>query len=366
MSTPVRDVLRSSKSRCPVLFCPFPFRSPGVNPTADGRPSPRGSAWGCCIGVRLRGPDPVLVSEREVAAGQPLVDRLPTHQTSRKRSVKFLSALLEPMSCSQANISAMKKFLAIGCLGLLTAASPGCGESETHEMEPAGTAGVDRTEQFEEDVATYERAVGKTHGLTPEEINQYMTALRASPVFKNKFLGVHTLQSPTDAWIIMEIMHEVKPDLMVEAGTYRGGSAALWAVILEHINPDGRVITIDIEDQRDPRATKLPISKRRVDFLLGSSTAPEIVAEVHRRAKGKRVLVMLDSLHSKEHVAAELEAYAPLVPVGSYVIVQDTAVGPLQAIDEFLAENDSFVADRARERYSDTSSVRGYLRRVKP
>ena len=87
---------------------------------------------------------------------------------------------------------------------------------------------------------------------------------------------------------------------------------------------------------------------------------------MHRRAKGKRVLVLLDSLHSKEHVAAELEAYAPRVPVGSYVIVQDTLAGPLAAIDELLAANDSFVADRGRERFSDTNTVRGYLRRVKP
>ena len=110
---------------------------------------------------------------------------------------------------------------------------------------------------------------------------------------------------------------------------------------------------------------EIPIARERVDFLLGGSTDPEIVAEVHRRARGKRVLVLLDSLHSKEHVAAELEAYAPLVPLGSYVIVQDTLVGPIRAIDELLESNDTFIADRTRERYPDTNSVRGYLRRVR-
>ncbi len=100
-------------------------------------------------------------------------------------------------------------------------------------------------------------------------------------------------------------------------------------------------------------------------FLLGSSTAPEVVAEVHRRARGKRVMVILDSLHSKEHVAAELAAYAPLVPVGSYIVVQDTPLDSLAAIDEFLEANENFMADRSRERYPDTNSVRGYLRRVR-
>ena len=208
--------------------------------------------------------------------------------------------------------------------------------------------------------------MGKDHGLTPEQIGQTMKELAAQPLFQNRFLGISTLQNPTDAWIVMEILYDVKPDLIVETGTYHGGSAPFWAIILEHINPEGRVITIDITDQRDPKAIALPISRRKVDFLLGSSTDPEIVAEVHRRAEGKRVLVLLDSLHSKEHVAAELEAYAPLVDQYSYVIVQDTALGPLAAILEFLEKNDDFVADRGRERYSDTNTVQGYLRRVTP
>jgi cephalosporin hydroxylase len=169
-----------------------------------------------------------------------------------------------------------------------------------------------------------------------------------------------------DAWIIQEIIVEVTPDYIIEAGTFHGGSAALWALILENVNPNGRVITIDIEDKREKRAISLPISQRRVDFLLGSSTAPEIVAEVERRVQGKKVLVILDSLHTKEHVAAELRAYAPLVSVGSYLIVQDTLVGPIHAIDEFLAKNQSFVADRERERFRITNTVRGYLRRIRP
>ncbi|HIF93180.1 MAG: CmcI family methyltransferase [Myxococcales bacterium] len=114
------------------------------------------------------------------------------------------------------------------------------------------------------------------------------------------------------------------------------------------------------------RAINLPISRRRVEFILGSSTDPEVVEKVHQRAKGKRVMVLLDSLHSKKHVAAELKAYAPLVPVGGYLIVQDTPVGPGEAIAEFLAANDNWIADRRRERYPDTNSVNGYLRRIKP
>jgi cephalosporin hydroxylase len=222
------------------------------------------------------------------------------------------------------------------------------------------------TSLYAEEIAVYERAMGTDHGLSDLEIHKRMQALISNPVFQNRFLGIMTHQTPSDAWIILEIMAETRPDLIVEAGTFHGGSAVLWAIILQHINPGGRVITIDIEDQREARAINLPIAKRRVEFILGSSTDPKVVEKVHQRAKGKRVMVILDSLHSKEHVAAELEAYAPLVPVGGYLIVQDTPFGPDEAIAEFLAANDNWIADRRRERYPDTNSVRGYLRRVKP
>ena len=102
-----------------------------------------------------------------------------------------------------------------------------------------------------------------------------------------------------------------------------------------------------------------------MDFLLGSSTDPKIVAEVKRRTAGKRVMVILDSLHTKEHVAAELAAYASLIPVGGYLVVQDTPVGGIYAIHDFIAANDSFVIDKSRERLHYTVNRDGYLKRVK-
>jgi cephalosporin hydroxylase len=265
----------------------------------------------------------------------------------------------------------MRKLPSTLALFLALTGALACGRSTEPAEEPKPAAPINPNAQAEADIAAYDRAIATydraigDDGLDPEAKRNKIANLQKSPVFQNTFLGVWTLQNPTDAWILMEIFWEVKPDLIIEAGTFHGGSAVLWAIILEHINPDAQVITIDIEDQRTPRAKALPIAQERVTFLLGSSTAPDVVAEVSRRAKGKRVMVLLDSLHSKEHVAAELAAYAPLVPVGSYIVVQDTPVGPLGAIDEFLEANQNFKADRARERYPDTNSVRGYLRRVR-
>lgn len=185
------------------------------------------------------------------------------------------------------------------------------------------------------------------------------------------FLGIQTLQNPTDAWVTQEIIAEVKPDFIVECGTRYGGSALYWAMLLKEINPTGRVITIDIED-RVTDAKDRTLWKERVDFLVGSSTSPKIVEEVRRRVKGGRVLVILDSLHTYDHVYNELKSYAPLVDVGSYVVVQDTGLGNIRVYEQsaggvrqFLEEHPDFKIDKKRERFMITNNPDGYLRRIR-
>ena len=132
----------------------------------------------------------------------------------------------------------------------------------------------------------------------------------------------------------------------------------------------GEVVSIDIEPVRDDYPPH-----PRITYLGGrSSTDPDVVAEVRARAEGKRTLVILDSDHSQPHVEDELAEYAPLVPVGGYVIVEDSNIGqirkdllpgPLQAIEAFLAGTDEFEIDRAREKFLITHNPSGYLRRVR-
>jgi cephalosporin hydroxylase len=186
---------------------------------------------------------------------------------------------------------------------------------------------------------------------------------------KATWLGAQALKNPLDLWVYQEIMFETEPELIVETGTYRGGSA-LYLASLCDLMGRGEVVSIDIEPRRDDYP-----EHPRITYLAGrSSTDPAVVEEVRGRAAGRPTLVVLDSDHSQAHVEAELAAYAPLVPVGCYVVVEDSNIGqirkdllpgPLQAVEAFLAGTDEFAIDRAREKFLITFNPSGYLRRVR-
>ena len=179
-------------------------------------------------------------------------------------------------------------------------------------------------------------------------------------------------QYPMDAWLLQEMIGRIKPDLVIETGTHRGGSAYFYASLFDLLETEGQVISIDInaiETQEHPRIT----------YLSGSSTDPDIVSVVADRVAApevERVLVILDSDHSAQHVLREIELYSEFVPLGDYIHVQDGCVdelpifrghfpGPAVAAREFLASNSNFVRDLEVERkYLMTTHPYGWLRRV--
>ncbi len=181
--------------------------------------------------------------------------------------------------------------------------------------------------------------------------------------------GVKTLRCPLDLWLYQEIIFETRPDLIVEAGTANGGGALYLASMCEML-AHGQVVSIDL--RHPPALPKHP----RLTYLTGSSVAPEIVAAVKARANdAKQVLVILDSDHTMPHVLAELRAYAPLVRIGGYLIVEDTIVsghpvradfgpGPMEAIEEFLADRSDWVIDRTKEKFLLSFNRNGYLKRI--
>jgi cephalosporin hydroxylase len=176
------------------------------------------------------------------------------------------------------------------------------------------------------------------------------------------YMGYKIWKNPLDLWVIQEIIHEVKPDVIIETGTFQGGSALFYAHILDQIfghETKGEVISIDI-NFRENR----PIHER-INYMHRDSIADKLIDDMHLDLKNK-IMVILDSDHSTEHVWRELELYSSLVSIGSYLIVEDTNIGlPLQAVQNFLRNNDNFAIDRTREKFMCTFNPQGYLRRIK-
>jgi cephalosporin hydroxylase len=192
----------------------------------------------------------------------------------------------------------------------------------------------------------------------------------AVPWREAAWLGIPVLKCPFDLWVYQEIIHELRPDLVIETGTYQGGSTFFMASILDLID-HGRLISIDIQAQKD-----LP-EHARITYLHGSSTDEGVLAAVERQIDpGDVVMVVLDSDHSQSHVLQELVSYSSFVTLGSYLIVEDTNInghpvwpdhgpGPLEAVRSFLADDDRFAVDRSREKFYLTFNPHGYLKRIK-
>jgi cephalosporin hydroxylase len=182
------------------------------------------------------------------------------------------------------------------------------------------------------------------------------------------WLGVRILKCPLDLWMFQDILHRTEPDLIIETGTARGGSAYFMACMCDLLGK-GRIVTVDVRDVERP-------SHPRITYLHGSSVDPAILDQVRATIEpGERVMVALDSDHSEEHVYAELQEYPQLVTKGNYLIVEDTNVnghpvwpdhgpGPMEALQRFLAETDDFEVDRSCEKFLLTLNPSGYLRRI--
>jgi cephalosporin hydroxylase len=198
------------------------------------------------------------------------------------------------------------------------------------------------------------------------------------------WLGLPIIQFPQDIVAMQELLWRVKPDLVIETGVARGGSLIFYASMLELIG-HGHVVGIDIDIRALNRVAieSHPMFKR-ITLLEGSSVDEAVVVQVRKMARDKeRVLVVLDSNHTHDHVLRELELYSPLVTRDSYLVAFDTVVefmpsefsayrpwkrgdNAYTAVQAFLTRSDRFVVDREIEqRLQITVAPGGYLRCVR-
>lgn len=191
---------------------------------------------------------------------------------------------------------------------------------------------------------------------------------------RTHWMGVKTAKCPMDMWMYQELMHYLNTDLVIETGTFAGGSALFFAQMMDLMGR-GEVITIDIDDSI-PNRPEHP----RLEYITGSSIDPATIERLKPAvAAATSVMVILDADHRAPFKLQELELYAPLVTVGNYLIAEDSCFdeypawpefgpGPAAAVTEFMKKkhnSDRFTIDRGPEHHMITYAPRAFLKRVK-
>lgn len=243
---------------------------------------------------------------------------------------------------------------------------------------------TDDRARFEKDTRDAAERMAGDDALAADALALNIAADRHDWSYQWSWLGLPVIQMPPDIVAIQEVIWDTRPQLVIETGIARGGSLVLSASILELIG-EGSVLGIDIDIRAHNRtAIEAHPLARRIRMIEGSSLDEEVVGEARRlAAEAERVMVILDSDHTHDHVLAELRAYAPLVTVGQFLVVADTFVeeipaqehrprpwgpgnNPATALRAWLDESKGFEPDPfVNAKLLLTASPGGYLRRVR-
>lgn len=229
------------------------------------------------------------------------------------------------------------------------------------------------------------QAMGNEKSLNEITKQWFIATSRFEYSYHFTWLGRPIIQYPQDMIALQEIIWQVKPDLIIETGIAHGGSLIFHSSMLELLGGDGQVLGIDIDIREHNRVEieKHPMYKR-ITMIEGSSVDKDIARQVHAFAKNKKqILVLLDSMHTHDHVLKEMELYSPLVTKDSYLVVFDTIIedmpddmfpdrpwgkgnNPKTAVWEFLKTNDRFAVDKEIEnKLLITVAPDGYLKCVR-
>jgi len=244
---------------------------------------------------------------------------------------------------------------------------------------------MDPIEEFRRERLKSVQEMSKDEELKNKSLAWMLHADRYKYTYNYTWLGRPIIKYPNDVVLMQEVIWDVKPDLIIETGIAHGGSIIFSASMLELIGGDGQIVAVDIDIREHNRKEieKHPMYKR-IMMLEGSSISEEIVNKVRAISETKeRIMVFLDSNHTHKHVLRELELYAPLVTVGSYLVLPDTFIeyfpkgyyssrpwdvgnNPMTALRDFLSGNDDFVIDKEKaNKLMITEAFDGYIKRIR-
>jgi cephalosporin hydroxylase len=175
------------------------------------------------------------------------------------------------------------------------------------------------------------------------------------------WLGVPIIRIPDDVVVLQELFWSYRPQRVVETGIARGGSMLLDASLMKLCGQEPAVLGIDwkIFPHTIDSLRGHPLMEG-VELLEANSASGESESAVKSFiGEADRAVLILDSNHTHEHVLAELDLLAPLLPGGGIVLVADTLIeefplgyykdrpwdrgnNPATAVREFLFKHTDF------------------------
>jgi len=227
--------------------------------------------------------------------------------------------------------------------------------------------------------------MSQNKALQNDALKLFSNADKYRWVHQTTWMGEPVLNLPQDMFAIQEIVYNTKPEYIIEVGQAWGGGLLFYASLLE-LYGGKKVIGVDIfipQDLKKRLNTKKKI-KNKISYINGDSTSPEVLEKIKKLTKNsKKVMVILDSNHTHNHVLNELNLYSPLVRKGNYIICCDTIVefipkqihrnrewgpknNPFTAMKSFLKKNNRFKIDnQINGKYLFSCHPKGYLKAVK-
>lgn len=199
--------------------------------------------------------------------------------------------------------------------------------------------------------------------------HKYLSWFHKNCVFNNRWLGRPAQKTPFDAWVYQEIIHDTKPNVIIEIGNYAGGSALYLANIFDALGY-GTVIGVDKEHH-----LVSDLNHKRIKWITGDASTLEIFEKVKKEIKASdRIMIIEDSSHEYHATLSILDLYSPLVTVGCYFIIEDGICkeeyidgpkpGPFEAIHKFLSTHTEFQVDKKMEKFFFTYNPDGFLKKI--
>ena len=256
--------------------------------------------------------------------------------------------------------------------------------ADIDDRSPTDKSSVDDRDDFEHRRRSDIIALGRDRRAFDLTVEALTAADRHNYTYLWSWWGLPIIQMPADIMATQEVVLAAQPTLIIETGVARGGSLIFMASLLQLLGR-GRVVGIDVDIRAHNRDSieRHPMA-HRIELVEGSSTSQSVLDRVRGlTARQDRVMVVLDSDHSRDHVLAELRAYGPLVTPGQYMVVADTLLGqidpsktpekrskiyrpgdePFAALQDYLSETNRFETDAALNgKLIFSSSPGGYLR----